>query len=123
VSSRLPGSSTVSGDGITTVFVSLEQLLRSGETLTGTATAVEVESTDLTITNVAKITTAVTVPEGSPLFGHQVSRRIIPANQGLLFSVSAPGDIEGSYAIEVSCATTGATPAQTLTLYVDLEIA
>ena len=80
--------------------VSFADYLDSGELLTGTPTAAELTSSDLTIASVAVSTTALTINGVSVDIGEAVT-----------FSVSG-GTADTDYTIIVSCGT-DATPAQT----------
>jgi len=124
MSVSLPGAAVVGAAGTTTLFVSLEQFLRTGETLTGTPTILEVDSSDLTLADKARITTETTIPENAPFYGVSATRRVIPANKGMLFTVATVDADEalGNHDISISVATTGVTPTQTLDVKLTIEV-
>lgn len=92
-----------------TPAVSFAKQLRSGESLTGTPTVAEQTTAALTIANVAKNTSTLTI-EGES----------VTANQAVQFKVSG-GSAGTTYAMLVTCGT-DSTPVQTLELLVYLEV-
>ena len=91
------------------ISVSFAEPLDAGETLTGTPTAVEETTSDLTIASVAVSTSILTIDGNSVAIGEAIT-----------FNVT--GGLAGrEYAINITCGTTS-TPAQTLTGEVTLCI-
>ena len=84
--------------------VDFQEQLDTGEVLTGTPTVAEVTSTDLTISNVAVNTAALTINGETAAIGEAVQFKVT--------SMTA-----ASYTLKVTAAT-DATPAQTLVRYV-----
>lgn len=122
MSLSIPGKYVVGSAGTTTVFVSCEQYLRTGETLTGTPTILEVDTSDLTLASKALVSAETTVPENAPFYGTSAVRRVIPANEGVLFTVASDGTL-GEYGISILVSTTGVTPTQVLDLELTIEVA
>lgn len=91
------------------VVVDFQDRLDSGELLTGTPTATEVTTADLTIDNVAKNSSSLTV-----------LGRSVAANQAVQFRVTG-GDAGTTYVVRVTCGT-DATPPQTLSTDVRVKV-
>jgi hypothetical protein len=85
--------------------VDLQDQLDTGELITGTPTATEVTSSDLTIDNVAFNTASMTV-----------KKRTVAIGKGVKFRIQG-GTAKTQYTIMVT-ATTDSTPAQTLKRFV-----
>lgn len=83
------------------VAVSFANKLDSGELLTGTPTATEVSTTDLTISDVAVNTAALTISGVSVAVGEAVQFKVSGGTAGV------------KYKVRVTCAT-DSSPAQTL---------
>jgi hypothetical protein len=91
------------------VAISFVGKLDSGELLTGTPTVVEVTTSDLTITNVAVNTAALTVNGKAVAIGQAIQCQITGGVAGTTYTVRATGASD-------------ATPAQTLIGNVILEV-
>ncbi len=92
------------------VAVSFVGKLDSGEKVTGTPTVTEVDTSDLTISNVAVSTAALTINDKSVAIGEAVQFRVSGGLAGV------------SYTLRVTAAS-DATPAQTLIVNTILNVA
>lgn len=90
------------------VATSFIGLLDDGELLTGTPTIVEITSTDLTLTNKAVNTSALTI-----------NGKTVAVGQAVQFTISTPV-ANTNYSIRLTAAT-DSTPAQTLILTVRIR--
>ena len=95
---------TVSVGDTEVVYINFGDVLASGETLTGTPTAVEQTTADLTIASVA-VTTATYIEPGSGV--------TVAIGEALTFAVSGGTAANSPYTIRCT-ATTTSTPTRTL---------
>ena len=98
-------------DSIVRCYVCFGEFLYSNETIEATPSVTEVDTSNLTIANVARVSGSTVVPPGSPLYGFPEDRTI--SNRcGLYFTVTSsdPGD----YIIKVEADTSDHVPAQKL---------
>ena len=96
--------------GVRNVAVSFVGKLDSGEVLTGTPTATEITTADLTFSNEAVSTAALTI-----------NGRTVPIAEAVQFKVASGGTAGTTYRIRVS-AGSDSTPAQTLVVIVKLLV-
>ena len=92
-------------------YVCFGEFLLGNETIEATPSVTEVDTSALTIANVARVSGSTVVPVGSPLYGYPEDRTI--SNRcGLYFTVtsSEPGD----YVIKAEADTSDHSPAQKL---------
>lgn len=92
------------------VAVDFQDVLDSGELLTGTPTVAEVTTTDLTIASKAINTAALTI-----------DGRAVAIGEAVQFKVSGQLAANSPYTIKITVSTT-ASPAQTLVRYVVFEV-
>jgi len=100
----------VSEGGTRNAAVNFQELLDSGELLTGTPTVVEQTTSDLTISNVSVSTAQLEILGDTVAIGEAVQ-----------YTFSGQLASQGSYKVRVT-ATTDATPAQTLVLDATFEV-
>lgn len=93
-----------------TVSIDFGEWLDSGELLTGTPTVVELSTSDLTLTNKAVNTAALTILGNTVAIGEAVQ-----------FSVSGQLASVGTYIIQIT-ATTDATPARIWPVRIYLDV-
>ena len=83
----LPGLRTVSSDAVEVVAVDESFELDSGETLTGTPTVTEIDTSDLTITNKALNTSSMTINGNTAAVSCAVLFKISGQKAGKLYHI------------------------------------
>ena len=104
---------TISVGDTEVIDVDFTQQLRSGESLTGTPTVVELTTTDLSLGSKAV---------NSATFENARNGKTVAVGAGVQFSISGGTAANSAYTISVTCSTDG-SPARTLVRYLTISFA